>query len=667
VWPKKYSKSNFLYSVLLLITAGFVSQSMYASSDDVLEAVNRLNRTSTDVRYVEGHTEQGEPGVHESTFAIMERQQRFIPTRRKHHIHRDTGRSKHLPQNPLSPHVSSLPGGGRDITEQEIEACDDQTRAVQFSFLGGSLNPHNILFPPDSMGVVGPTQFIVCINGLLKTFDKTTGNADGVLDVDTDVFFSSVLNGSFSSDPRIRYDRLSDRWFIIMINVPNTNNRIMFAVSDSGTITNSTNWSFFKIQADTHTFFDYPTLGIDQNALYVGGATFSNNDTGRVYVVNKSSLISGGPIVFTKFSNLINPTTFVGPYAPQGVDNFDANPTNGYFIAVDNATFGTLVLVTIANPGGSPSLASIKTITVPSTQFPLTVPHKGNSNGRNGQLDAIDDRTMMGVIRNGKLWTVHNIGINNSGVSRRKLTKDGSRYYQLDLAHATPQILQVGTLFQPGTTSLYYWMPSLMISGQNHMLLGTSVAGPTSFIDASTATHFANDPLGTIGSPVRYTATTTAYNPPDDPGSSQGGSRRWGDYSYTSLDPCDNMTMWTIQEICSSTNKWGVQVAKFLAPLPAAPTSASPSSVASGNASVNVHITGSVANNSGFYDPGVAFNCRIGATVSGGVVVNSVTFVSPTSVNLNISTVGASTGAQDVTIINPDGQQATGVGILTVT
>jgi hypothetical protein len=48
-------------------------------------------------------------------------------------------------------------------------------------------------------------------------------------------------------------------------------------------------------------------------------------------------------------------------------------------------------------------------------------------------------------------------------------------------------------------------------------------------------------------------------------------------------------------------------------------------------------------------------------------VVNSVTYNSPTSVTLNLSTVAASPGAKNVTITNPDGQVATGVGILSVT
>ncbi len=53
--------------------------------------------------------------------------------------------------------------------------------------------------------------------------------------------------------------------------------------------------------------------------------------------------------------------------------------------------------------------------------------------------------------------------------------------------------------------------------------------------------------------------------------------------------------------------------------------------------------------------------------MSGGVTVNSITYVSPTSVTLNLSTVGAPAGTKSITITNPDGQSATGTNILTVT
>src|SRR5207237_83074 len=77
-------------------------------------------------------------------------------------------------------------------------------------------------------------------------------------------------------------------------------------------------------------------------------------------------------------------------------------------------------------------------------------------------------------------------------------------------------------------------------------------------------------------------------------------------------------------------------------------------------------ITGTSAAGSSFFDPGAGFARRIGATVSGGVTVNSVTYTDPTHVVLNVSTIGASAGAQNVMVTNPDGQSATGSGILPV-
>ena len=73
------------------------------------------------------------------------------------------------------------------------------------------------------MGAVGPSQFFLFVNGRLRTFNKTTGVADGVINADPDVFFSSVMTPvsppvvlNFTSDPQVRYDRLSGRWFLFL-------------------------------------------------------------------------------------------------------------------------------------------------------------------------------------------------------------------------------------------------------------------------------------------------------------------------------------------------------------------------------------------------------------------------------------------------------------------
>src|SRR5439155_4675176 len=111
---------------------------------------------------------------------------------------------------------------------------------------------------------------------------------------------------------------------------------------------------------------------------------------------------------------------------------------------------------------------------------------------------------------------------------------------------------------------------------------------------------------------------------------------RWGDYSQTVVDPTDNMTFWTFQEYANATNSWGVSVIKERPPPPATPSAASPANVPPGHSSVSVQVTGTQVNGSGFFDPGTdtprgrpGWLNHSGATVSGGVTANSVTYPHP--------------------------------------
>jgi hypothetical protein len=125
------------------------------------------------------------------------------------------------------------------------------------NFAGPALSDSGA-FPPDTMGAAGPSQFIVAINGRLRSYAKATGTSDGVLEVTMNTFFSPVMTppvaSNFVSDPHIRYDRLSQRWMIVIIDVPGgasaIENRVLLAVSDGPVMTASTVWSFFFFNED---------------------------------------------------------------------------------------------------------------------------------------------------------------------------------------------------------------------------------------------------------------------------------------------------------------------------------------------------------------------------------------------------------------------------------
>ncbi|HEX8335155.1 MAG TPA: lamin tail domain-containing protein [Pyrinomonadaceae bacterium] len=649
---------------------------------------------------------EGAPGVTRTTDDIMVAQSNSPLSWRHDRVlpEREMPGRKYLPQDPNARLVARTPTSTARIAAVADTAAADAPQTVGTSFTGATLSDTGA-FPPDSMGAVGPTQYFVFVNGRLRTFDKATGAADGVINADPDVFFAPVmtpvsggsLNVNFTSDPMVRYDRLSGRWFVTIIDVPSVNdlgdtpNRYMIAVSDaasSNAITNATVWTFYFVQQDTvglagsnDEFLDYPSLGIDANALYMGGNMFSasaGNFAGtNAYVIRKSSLLSGGPVVTTAFRGLVVPPFSAdGMLTPRGVDNYDPAATEGYFIGTSNLAFGRLIMRRVGTPAGTPTLSADILITVPATSFPVPVDHLGNANLADldldtfpdGDLDALDDRLYSAHIRGGRLWTAHNIAVTATGVASNTNTqrRNGVRWYELVVppTTGTPTLNQSGTIFDPATnraTARQFWIPTVMVSGQGHAAFGYSTAGTAFRPDAATNGRLRGDTLGTAQAVNVYTASTGAYNPPSDP----GPPRRWGDYSYTSLDPLDDMTMWTIQEFCDAPNSYGVRVAKLQAPPPASPNSASPNSIPAGQSSVSVVITGTSVSGSEFYDPGtnlaapaLPFN-HISASVSGGVVVNNVTYNSPTQVTLDLNTTGASPGGKNVTITNPDGQSTT--------
>ena len=628
------------------------------------------------------------PVIQATTAELMQHWANYWPSemkKRNKSLGLEEPNRENLPQAPGALELSQWP-----VLENSSELSGDAPQTLGISFTGATLADAGA-FPPDVMGDVGPTQYVVFVNGRLRTFNKTTGVADGIINADPDAFFSSVMSPpganevTYTSDPNVRYDRLSGRWFLTIIDVTvriatgqlSDPNRILFAWSDGSIISNSTVWTLSYYQNSTY-FDDYPSLGIDADGIYIGTNRFTvaGSFTNIVaYVFSKASFLSGTPSGY--FWTLYDGVT--APLAPRGVDNYDPNNTGtsavGYFIGPDLFTYGKLILNRVINPAGSPPSMSINIIlnTPLFTSSPFKVNHLGNTGGSNGQLDALDDRLFSAHLRNGSLWTAHNIGVNNSGTTSSP-TRNGIRWYEIINLGTTPIVYQSGTLYDntspDDVNQRNYWIPSIMVSGQGHAALGCSIAGTNERINGFTTGRLVGDALGTLRdgpggtSLPGYTNSTTAYNPTSDPGGS--GGRRWGDYSFTSLDPNDDMTMWTAQEFCSSANIWGVRVVQLLAPPPATPSLATPNAIAPNQNSVNVVITGTVVNGSGFFDPGVGFPNHISASLPGGIVVNSVTYNSPTQVTLNLNTTGVSDGFYDVTITNPDGQFATGTGLLQV-
>ena len=550
-------------------------------------------------------------------------------------------------------------------------------------------------YPPDSNGDVGPTQIVIHVNGRIKVFDRT--GALGPLNADAAVFWGPVLLSNFPGDPQVRYDRLSGRWFILSTDFGSANNQIMIAVSSGPTITGTGSFTYYAftignvLPADTPFICDYPSLGVDANALYVGcnmfDASFTFYQYSSAYVIRKSSVLSGGPMVVTGFSNM--GSAGAGPYAPRGVDNDDPTWTEGYFIGTDPGILNRISIRRVGDPAGTPTLGSNIVLAISSTNL-LDQSALGSSTQVNSQTlrlfaASIHKNKITGVT---SLWTAHSVETDvtctpSGGGDSRRL---GAKWYEIGNLTSSPSITQFGTLCttnagSPQTNSQRGFLyPSVIGSGQGHMALSASYASSTEFVGVAAAGRLRTDPLGGTRTPETLVQTGLASYTILD-----GINRnRWGDYTLTDVDPNDDQTIWTFQEYADTpANNWAMKVVQLKAPPPPNLVSisnpvcvnvpAAPVTVNGADSCAVPTCTNGLCGSGGpcpeFFDPGPdpggpGFANHLTVTVTGGITVNSAQIVLPASpatqrvlqVALSLNTTGATTGTKTVSIVNPDGQ-----------
>lgn len=443
-------------------------------------------------------------------------------------------------------------------------------------------------FPPSIGGAVGTTQILTA-----SSFGVTSFNRSGQKDYQFDTTLNSVFNNVFdASNPQIRFDTLSQRWFIVASNFDAANTgtgcpgHIYIAVSSSDVIIPTTTWRVVDLLQENiaptgdagegilDPTTDYITLGIDAHALYIGMNLYDCNTenfiSSAVFVIQKASLINGDPVVATAFRGLSDDSNI---FAPVGVDNFDANPEFGYVIGNNSAVEGELILYRIIDPGSiTPAISSPVTISVAQTAAPVDALYN-NLYGNIITMALIDNRLQASHVRNGQLFTVRHIGVDQNGLSAGGEDRTGVRWTQLDLAAGgtetattVPTVAKEGTLYDNGTfgnDTLFYYFPSIMTNANNNtMVLAGSVSSLNTFVSGFAASQPGSSPVDNdaLRSSVQIIAPGVAQYVLNGPFTA---SETWGLYSKIALDPVDQSKVWPFVEFVQNTNAWGIGVASL--------------------------------------------------------------------------------------------------------
>ncbi len=453
-----------------------------------------------------------------------------------------------------------------------------------------------LIIPPNLNGSVGSEQYILMSYNIIRSFNKSTGLPDEILNLNAASFFGVPAN-----DVRINFDRFSHRWFM---SCEETNQKtgnpsnIILAMSDGPVITNCSSWKFFTFSNATIIpqinnpgtgILDYQQLAIDAHNVYISTDTFDKkgNFYGTSTLAIKKTSLTTNSIVASVFHSILPGTI---PALASGItppaDNFDTNPNYGYIVnATNNAypsnnTYTHIFLYRILNPEtASPSLGNMITIPVPSYSDSANAPYKGNLFGHSAFLQTGSCNFTAPHVRNHQLYVCHNIQINQSGIGTPNGDRVGVRWYQFDLTGdvtgngngietetTVPALIQYGTFYDSTSTSFpdFYFIPSIMTNQNGDLAIGCTISGDNTYPNAVTAMRNHSDSRGTLSTPIPLTCSCNSYNfgPFVNPSNGNMG-QRWGDLTSMSVDPINDLDIWATQEFAAIQNGWGVQVTQL--------------------------------------------------------------------------------------------------------
>ena len=419
----------------------------------------------------------------------------------------------------------------------------DELVTIGQNFTGLTSRESPGVFPPDTMGAVGPTAFVELINGGYAVYDKSSSST--VLPPTTlNEFWNnagvkgvSVTNPAF--DPRVVYDPFSGRFFASSADQPNQpNNNLLLAVSNTSDPTQG--WTGFSIKTPTEQrTADFPTLGFNSQGVYVSATTnttpVQTPQISNLLVVPKADLLAAVPTI-------VNATPFADTrtgFATQPAIDLDNQRLSATLLHSSPGATNQLLRVDVVGDIRSPVLTSPAPIQV-SQVFPidqvlqpppgLTLDHM-NRNGLATNL----------VIQNNSLWGVQTVRDNGQAALR---------WFQVDLN--TNKVLQEDLIKRPG---LNFFYGSIAVNKAGDVVIGFSGSGPSQFASAYAVAGITRGGMTVFGDPMLLKQGVASYQ--------DMRGNRWGDYSATTLDPSNSKSFWTIQEWASGLSSWSTQITEI--------------------------------------------------------------------------------------------------------
>lgn len=435
--------------------------------------------------------------------------------------------------------------------------------------------------PPDTMGAVGTTQFMETTNGAYAIYDKKTGARTALM---TDGSFWAAAGiaqppgsaGFSNGDSRVLFDAKSKRWIVESFGTSLQD--IQIAVSTTSDATGPWQATVFHGFLDGHGtgVADYPTLAIDNKAVYIGTNDFTQTSGAcpisfcgtTLNVIARSDLFGAGAPTTTSLKQFFTPYgSDEKGFAIQGVNQIGGNDS-GKVIAVGALNYG-LIRYNVNNPG-----------TAGATQTPTvlldTTPYDPNDFARqpnhSRNIDTLDDRVSSAAWElNGRIYAVHTItptGTDHTAV----------QWYVVDAA--TNTVIQEGLIGGNGDGYDYY-QATIVVNKNGQAVISYNRSGETAgdgnisiFADIFDPIAGGNGALKLRAEQLLHVSPIDNYHNGSIASAPPAGRQRWGDYAQVTVDPNNPFSFWIVGEYANpydsptSGSRWGTWIAQLDVPEP---------------------------------------------------------------------------------------------------
>ena len=435
------------------------------------------------------------------------------------------------------------------------------TSGLNFAGVGqGDYGFSDSYAPPDTVGVVGATQYVQWVNTYFAVFNKTTGAiAAGFPKAGNSpwVGFGGGCQTNNDGDPIVQYDKIANRWILTQFSVSTLPFMQCVAVSQTSDATGAYNRYAFSY-GNTQ-FNDYPKLGVWPDGYYISYNIFNNGQTfagSKVCSLDRAAMLAGTAAtqqcfqLSTSYGGLL-PSDLDGTTAPPtGSPNFFMNfGSNSLRLWKFHVDFANSANTTFTGPTNIP----VASFNAACSGGGACIPQPSTSN----KLDSLADRLMYRLAYRNR-GGVESLVVNHSVTVGSKRTGITSvRWYEVRTPNATPSVFQQGTL---GTSDgIHRWMGSIASDKQGNIALGYSASSGAVKPSIRYTGRLVTDALGTMQTENIIQAGG---------GSQTGALHRWGDYSAMTVDPVDDCTFWYTTEYLKSSGSfnWSTRIASFKFP-----------------------------------------------------------------------------------------------------